>query len=77
MLVVRLTCGEEQLRERISTEERRRRFKTTDAEKAPSLAALAPFPINHDWILDLDTSSLGPAAAADRIQAELETRPRP
>ena len=31
LLVVRLTCGEEQLRERISTEERRARFKTTDA----------------------------------------------
>ena len=53
LLVVRLACGEEQLRERISTEERRRRFKTTNAEQARSLASLAPFPINHDWVLDL------------------------
>jgi hypothetical protein len=74
LLVVRLTCGEEQLRKRIATEERRRRFKTTDAEKAGSLASLAPFPINHDWVLDLDTSGLSPADAADRILAELEAR---
>jgi len=74
LLVVRLACGEEQLRERISTEERRRRFKTTDAEKARSLACLAPFPINHDWVLDLDTSGLSPADTADRIQGELAAR---
>lgn len=74
LLVVRLTCGEEQLRERISREERRHRFKTTDAEKARSLASLAPFPINHDWILDVDTSDLGPADTADRIHAELQAR---
>lgn len=74
MLVVRLACGEEQLRERISSEERRQRFKTTDAGKAHSLASLAPFPINHDWVLDLNTSGLSPADTADRIQGELKTR---
>jgi predicted kinase len=71
LLVVRLTCGEEQLRERISTEERRARFKTTDASKARSLAALAPFPINHDRVLDLNTSGLSAADTADRIEREL------
>lgn len=74
LLVVRLTCGEEQLRDRISSEARRHRFKTTDAGLAPSLAALAPFPINHDWVLDLDTSGLGAADTADRIEAALMSR---
>ena len=77
MLVVRLACGEEQLRERISSEERRHRFKTTDAAKARSLASLAPFPINHDWVLDLNTSALSPADTADRIEAELLSRRQP
>ncbi|WP_312166931.1 AAA family ATPase [Phenylobacterium sp.] len=77
LLVVRLACGQEQLRERISNEERRRRFKTTDAGQAASLASLAPFPINHDWVLDLDTSGLGPADTADRIEGELLSRLHP
>jgi hypothetical protein len=77
LLVARLTCGEEQLRERISTEERRLRFKTTDAGKARSLARLAPFPINHDWVLDLDTSGLSAADTADRIERELVSRLHP
>lgn len=74
LLVVRLACGEDQLRERISSEERRDRFKTTDARQAHSLAALAPFPINHDWVLDLNTSGLSPADTADRIEGELISR---
>lgn len=74
LLVVRLACGEEQLRGRISSEERRHRFKTTDAKKAPLLAAVPPFPINHDWILDLDTSAISAAETADRIEAELMSR---
>jgi hypothetical protein len=77
LLVVRLACGEEQLRERISSEERRQRFKTTDAGKASSLASLSPFPINHDWVLDLNTSGLSAADAADRIEGELISRLRP
>lgn len=75
LLVVRLVCGEDQLRDRISRDERRHRFKTTDAGQAHSLAALAPFPINHDWVLDLDTSSLSAADTADRIERELMSRP--
>ena len=74
LLVVRLACGEDQLRDRISREERGLRFKTTDASQARALAALAPFPIVHDWILDLDTRGLDPAAAADRIERELASR---
>jgi DNA polymerase III delta prime subunit len=74
LLVVRLACGEAQLRERIVTEERRRRFKTTDPEQARSLASLAPFPIDHHWILDLDTSGLTPTDTADRIHDELRAR---
>ncbi|MFN3513216.1 MAG: AAA family ATPase [Phenylobacterium sp.] len=77
LLVVRLACSEEQLRDRISSDERGRRFKTTDAEKAQSLASLAPFPINHDWVLDLDTSDLGAAETADRIEGELQSRLNP
>ncbi len=74
LLVVRLACGEEQLRERISSEERRRRFKTTDAGQARSLASLGPFPINHDWVLDLNTSGLSAADTAARIEGELMSR---
>jgi hypothetical protein len=74
LLVVRLACGEEQLRERISSEERRPRLKTTDSGKAQDLASLAPFPINHDWILDLDTSSLSAAETAERVERELLSR---
>lgn len=77
LLVVRLVCGEEQLRERISSEERRHRFKTTDAGKAHSLASLAPFPINHDWILDLNTSGLSAADTAHLIEEELMSRLHP
>ena len=74
LLVVRLACGEAQLRERISNEERRGRYKTTDAGQAGALAGLDPFPLHHDWILDLDTSGLGAAESADRIAAELKSR---
>lgn len=74
LLVVRLACDEAQLRARISVEARRQRFKTTDAGQAHVLAALAAFPINHDWVLDLDTSSLSAAETADRIEAELTAR---
>lgn len=74
LLVVRLTCGEERLRERIGSEERSRRFKTRDAGRAPFLAALAPFPINHDWVLDIDTCGLSAADTSDRIVAELAPR---
>lgn len=77
LLVVRLACGEAQLRERIASEGRRERLKTTDAGQAEALAALAPFPINHDWILDLDTSGLGAGDVADRIEAELSARLHP
>lgn len=77
LLVVRLACGEEQLRERISREERRQRFKTTDVGQAQSLAALGPFPISHDWVLDLNTSGLSAADTADRIEAELISRLHP
>lgn len=74
LLVVRLSCGEKQLRERISSETRRQRFKMTDAAKAESLASLGLFPINHDWILDLETSGLSAADTADRIEFELRSR---
>lgn len=74
LLVVRLACGEAQLRARITSEERGLRFKTTDAGKAGSLAALSPFPIKHDWVLDLDTSGLSAAETADRIEGELKRR---
>lgn len=74
LLVVRLSCGEEQLRERISSEERAQRFKTMDAGKAGSLASLMPFPVNHDWILDLNTSGLSATDTADRIEKELMSR---
>jgi len=77
LLVARLGCGEEQLRERISSEERGQRFKTTDAGKAASLARLAPLPINHDWVLDLNTSDLSAADTAARIEAELKSRLNP
>jgi adenylate kinase family enzyme len=77
LLVVRLVCGEQRLRERISSEERGQRFKTTDASKAPTLASLEPFPINHNWVLDLDNSELSAADTALRIEAELVSRLHP
>jgi predicted kinase len=77
LLVIRLACGEDQLRDRITRDERRQRFKTTDAGNAGAMAALAPFPINHDWVLDLDTSGLSADEAAHRIERELRSRPQP
>ncbi len=74
LLVVRLACGEGQLRERISNDERRLRFKTTNAGQAQAMAALPPFPINHDWVLDLETSSLSALEAAEQIEAEVRSR---
>jgi hypothetical protein len=77
LLVVRLACAEEQLRERISSEERRPRLKTTDGEKAQALASLPPFPINHDWILDLNTSGISAVETAERVERELMSRLNP
>lgn len=77
LLIVRLTCGEEQLRERIASEARGHRFKTTDAREAKSLASLAPFPVEHDWVLDLDTSSLSASEAASLILDEITSCPDP
>jgi hypothetical protein len=73
-LAVRLWCDEQKLGARISAQGRRERFKMTDPAKAAHLAALAPFPVPHDWVLDLDTTLLTAEAAADRVVAELGAR---
>jgi hypothetical protein len=74
LLVVRLSCGEDQLRDRITSEERRQRFKTVDGTKAALLASVPPFPINSGWVLDLDTSGLRAEDTAELIVAELASR---
>jgi AAA domain len=74
LLGARLTCSEEQLRRRISAEGRRERFKATDSAKAGFLASMRPFPITHDWVLDINTTDLTPDQTADAIETELRRR---
>jgi hypothetical protein len=74
-LVVRLSCGAAQLSGRIAAEERAKRLKTTDVGQAERLAALQPLNLNHDWIVDLDTTGLRPAAVGDFVMAEISKSP--
>jgi hypothetical protein len=70
-LVVRLSCRATELFARIAAEERANRLKTTDVSQAERLARLEPLNLNHDWIVDLDTTHLRPEAVADVVMAEL------
>ena len=73
-LVVRLSCGATELSGRIATEERAKRLKTTDGSQAGRLARLGPMNLNHDWIMDLDTTELRPEAVADVLMTEISKR---
>ncbi len=74
-LVVRLSCGATELCARIAAEERAKRQKTRDVSQAERLARLEPLNLNHDWIVDLDTTDLRPEAVADFVMAEISKRP--
>ena len=74
-LVVRLSCGAAELSERIAAEERAKTLKLRDVSQAERLARLEPMNLNHDWIVDLDTTGLRPEAVADVVLAELSKRP--
>jgi adenylate kinase family enzyme len=73
-LVVRLSCRATELSGRIAAEERAKRLKTRDASQAARFAALEPMALNHDWIVDLDTTGLTPDAVADFVMGELSKR---
>jgi hypothetical protein len=70
-LVVRLSCTAAELSGRIRAEERAERLKTRDASQAERLASLASMNLNHAWILDLDTTGLGPEGVAGLVMAEI------
>ena len=70
-LVVRLSCGARELSGRIAAEERAERLKTRDASQAERLATHQPLSLNHDWIVDVDTTDLSPEAVADLVMAEI------
>ena len=70
-LVVRLSCGATELSGRIAAEERAQSLKTRDVSQAERLARLKPLNLNHDWIVDLDTTDLRPEAVADFVMAEI------
>ncbi len=70
-LVVRLSCGATERSARIAAEERAKRLKTRDVSQAERLATLEPLNLNHDWIVDLDTTELRPEAVADFVMAEI------
>ncbi len=74
-LVVRLSCGATALSHRIGAEERAKRLKMTDVSQAERLARLEPLSLNHDWIVDLDTTELKPEAVADFVMAEISKGP--
>ena len=74
-LVVRLSCGATELSSRIAAEERAKRLKMTDVSQAERLARLEPLSLNHDWIVDLDTTELRPEAVADFVMAEISKSP--
>ena len=74
-LVVRLSCGATELSGRIAAEERAKRLKTRDVSQAERLARLEPLNLNHDWIVDLDTTKLKPEAVADLVMAEISKGP--
>jgi hypothetical protein len=74
-LVVRLSCRARELSARIAAKERAKRQKTRDVSQAERLATLEPFNLNHDWIVDLDTTELRPEAVADFVMAEISKNP--
>jgi len=74
-LVVRLSCDATELSGRIAAEERANRLKTRDVSQAERLATLQPMNLNHGWIVDLDTTGLGPEAVADFVMAEISQSP--
>ena len=74
-LVVRLSCGATELSGRIATEDRAKRLKTRDASQAERFATLAPLHLNHDWVVDLDTTDLTPEAVADFVITEISKGP--
>jgi hypothetical protein len=74
-LVVRLSCRATELSARIAAEERAKRLKTGDVSQAERLATLEPLNLNHDWIVDLDTTELRPEGVADFVMAEISKRP--
>jgi hypothetical protein len=73
-LVVRLSCSATSLSGRIAVEERATRLKSTDASQAERFAALEPMRLNHDWVVDLDTTELTPQAVADFVMTEISKR---
>ena len=73
-LVVRLSCGAKELSGRIAAEDRAKRLKTTDASQAERFASLRPLSLNHDWIIDLDTTDLTAQGVADVVMAEISNR---
>jgi hypothetical protein len=74
-LAVRLSCRATELSGRIAAADRAKRLKTQDASQAEHFAQLEPMHLNHDWILDLDTTDLTSEAVADLVMAEISKRP--
>jgi predicted kinase len=70
-LVVRLSCAARELSGRIAAQDRAERLKTRDVSQAQRLARLEPMNLNHDWIVDLDTTDLSAEAVADFVMAEI------
>lgn len=74
-LVVRLSCGATELSGRIAAEDRAGSLKLRDTSQAERLARTEPMTLNHDWIVDLDTTDLRPEAVADFVMAEISKSP--
>jgi len=73
-LVVRLSCDETALAQRIASPARAARLKERDASRAAHYASLRPFIPQHEWVMELDTTKLSAIEAADAILETLRSK---
>jgi hypothetical protein len=72
-LLVRLSCAAAELAGRIESPGRAERLKQRNAARAERYAQQAPFPLAHDWILDIDTTGSSAAQTAAQIMQALRS----
>ena len=72
-LVVRLSCNETVLEQRIESPARTARLKERDGSRAAHYVSLVPFIPQHDWVMELDTTNLTPTETADTILKTLRS----
>jgi hypothetical protein len=70
-LVVRLTCAAAELAERIESPGRAERLKQIDGGSSEQYANQHPIQLNHDWVIDIDTTQSSAAETTRKIMQVL------